>query len=152
MTLLRYGEMRKTAFAPGFDLIVYGFSAAEANRVMKKLGHPVLERGELLGRLAGLERPRKMADGFTTSLTKNEVKRLVLTLPSVLRERSKRFAPPLVSRVTDDDRLEMGEKAKMLMDSVRLMSDHMKMLRATRREWQENPGKLLQKDLGIEYC
>lgn len=152
MTLLRYGEMRKTGFAPGFDLVIYGFSAAEANRVMKRLGYPVFERGELLQRLKGLEKKRRLPSGFTTSLSNEEVKQLVLSLPSVLMERSKRSPPPLVSKVTEDDRLEMGHKARILMDSVRLMSDRVKLLRATGREWEDNPGKLLQKDLGIEYC
>jgi len=152
MTLLKYGEMRKTAFAPGFDLVVYGFSAAEANNVMKKRGYPLFERGELLSRLGGLEKKRRLADGFTTSLSREEVRQLVLCLPNVLLERSRRFAPPLVSKVTDDDRLEMGEKAKMLIDSVKIMADRVKTLRATGREWEDNPGKRLQTDLGIEYC
>ena len=152
MTLLRYGEMRKTAFAPGFDLVVYGFSAAEANSVMKRLGYPIFERGELLSRLSGLERKRKLPDGFTTSLSKDEVRALVKALPSVLMERARRQGAPLVSKVTDDDRLEMGEKARMLIDSVNLMADRVKTLRATGREWEDDRGKLLQKDLGIEFC
>ena len=144
--------MRKTAFAPGFDLVVYGFSAAEANNVMKRLGYPRFERGELLSRLGSLERKRRLADGFTTSLSKGEVRQLVIALPSVLMERSRRQGTPLVSRVTEDDKMEMSEKARMLIDSVNLMADRVKTLRATGREWEDDRGKLLQKDLGIEFC
>ena len=152
MTLLRYGEMRKTGFAPGFDLVVYGFSAAQANHVMKRLGYPVFERGELLNRLKCLERKRRLPSGFTTSLSRDEVKQLVMSLPGVLYPRPQRMGSPLVSRVTEDDQMETGEKARMLIDSVKSMADRVRVLRATGREWEDNPGKLLQKDLGIEYC
>ncbi|HSB46504.1 MAG TPA: hypothetical protein VLD37_00705 [Candidatus Bilamarchaeum sp.] len=151
MTLLKYGEMRKMAFAPGFDLIVYGFSAAEANSVMKRLGYPNFERGQILSRLARLEKERRMPDGFKTSLTRDEVRQLVLSLPSILFERPPRAPAPLVSAITDDDRMELGDRARMLMDSAKSMSDHIRTLRATGREWEANPGRLLEKDLGLEF-
>ena len=105
-----------------------------------------------LSRLGSLERKRRLADGFTTSLSKGEVRQLVIALPSVLMERSRRQGTPLVSRVTEDDKMEMSEKARMLIDSVNLMADRVKTLRATGREWEDDRGKLLQKDLGIEFC
>ncbi len=155
MTLLKYGEMRKSGFAPAFDLVVYGFSSAEAGHVMSRLGNPHFERGELLRRLRRLERIRKLPDGFTTSLTKDEVKAFVRCLPGLLLERSSRPAPrpaAAASPMTDDDRMEMSEKARSLISSVNHMSDRMKLIRVNGREWQESPSRLLQREIGIEFC
>jgi hypothetical protein len=152
MTLLRYGEMRKTGFAPAFDLIVYGFSAGEADRIVKSLGNPHFERGELLRRLRSLERVRKLPDGFTTCLSKDEVMRLVKSIPDILIERSRRVPSIRAHPMTDDDRMEMGEKARNLITSVNLMSDRMRLHRINGKEWQDNPGRLLQRDVGIDFC
>ncbi len=152
MTLLRYGEMRKQAFAPAFDLMLYGFSPGEACRVMKALGHPQLERGELLRRLRGLERPRKLHDGFTTSLSATEVRSLVLSLPRVLLERRKAIARELPAVMTDDDKADLDRKARELMRSAGLVSDRVRLLHVAGREWKENPNRLLQHEAGLEFC
>jgi hypothetical protein len=143
--------MRKTSFVPRFDLIVYGFSSAEANRIMHALRNPVFERGEILRRLRSLERGRMLPDGFTTSLSKGEVRRLVLCLPSVLYERPRRPAPAL-SRLGEEEKLDMDHKARMMMQAASIASERLKLLRAIGREWQENPGRLLKHEVGIECC
>ncbi len=155
MTLLRYGEMRKSGFAPACDLIVYGFSAGAADRVLRSLGNPLFERGELLRRLKSLERQRKLPDGFTTSLSKEEVISFVSCLPSLLGGRRPSAIPRPIARevpITDDDRMEMSDKARSLIYSVNLMSDRMRMTRLNGREWQDNRGMLLQRDVGLEFC
>ena len=155
MTLLRYGEMRKSGFAPAFDLIVYGFSSGAANEIIKALGNPSFERGELLRRLRSLERERKLPDGFTTCLSRDEVISLVRSLPGVLMERARREAPRGIAAavpMTDEDKTEMGEKARNLITSVNLMSDRMRLMRVQGREWQENPSRLLQHEVGIDFC
>jgi hypothetical protein len=152
MTLLRYGELRKLAFAPAFDLVVYGFSADEANRILRALGHPHFARGQIIGRLRQLERPRKLSDGYTACLAKEDVKRFVLCLPSALMERPKRAGRNLPPVMTDDERMELADKARLLMHSAKMLSERVRLLRASGREWQENPSRLLQKEMGIDYC
>ncbi len=155
MTLLRYGEMRNRGFAPACDLIVYGFSAREADRILRALGNPFFERGELLRRLKSLERARRLPDGYTTSLSKEEVVAFVVCLPGLLAGRGRSAAPRPIARespITDDDRQEMGDKARSLIYSVNLMSDRMRLVRLNGREWQENRGMLLQREVGLEYC
>jgi hypothetical protein len=152
MTLLKYGEMRKKAFAPVFDLAVYGFSAGQANRIMRALGHPAFERGELLRRLKSLERPRKLSGGFTACLTNNEVRGLVLSLPSLLLGRSERNPVKRFQPVTESDRVDMNERVRILIRSAKLLSERLKLLHAACLEWQENPAGLLQLEVGMEYC
>lgn len=140
------------AFAPTFDLIVYGFSSGEASRIIRALPSPSFERGELLRRLQRLERMRRLPDGYTTSLSREEVKAFVLRLPSLLVDRPARPAMKKAPLVSEDDRDEMSLKARALISSVNMMADRSRMLRATGREWQENRGKLLQREVGLEYC
>lgn len=155
MTLLKYGEMRKSGFAPAFDLVVYGFSSGKANEILGRLGNPRFERGELLKRLRHLERTRRLPDGFTTCLTKDEVIAFVCVRPDVLMERSSRERPRAIAAaapMTDDDMQEMGQKARNLISMVNLMSDRSRMMRIQGQEWRENPSMLLQRDVGIEFC
>ncbi len=155
MTLLRYGEMRKSGFAPACDLIVYGFSAREADRILRALGNPFFERGELLRRLKGLERTRRLPDGFTSSLSRDEVISFVTCLPGMLSGRGRSAVPrpiAIETPITDDDRMEMGDKARHLISSVNQMSDRMRLMRINGREWQANRGMLLQRDVGLEFC
>jgi hypothetical protein len=145
--------MRKTGFAPAVDLLIYGFSARQAAQIMGALGNPAFERGELLRRLRGLERPRRLNDGFTSSLSKGEVIAFVSVLPALLLQQHARAAfSPIAVPVTDDERDDLNQKAKALMRSAVQRMERMKLLRASGLEWKSNPGLQLQKEVGIDYC
>ncbi len=140
------------AFAPTIDLIFYGFSSGEANRIIMALKNPIFERGELLRRLKNLERTRKLSNGYTTNLSRAEVMAFVASLPSLLLDRSARAYSRPHPLMTDDDRDEMSLRARSLIASVNSMADRTKLLRVTGREWQKNRGLHLQRDVGLEFC
>ncbi|MEW6721823.1 MAG: hypothetical protein AB1324_01020 [Candidatus Micrarchaeota archaeon] len=145
--------MRKTGFAPAVDLLIYGFSARQAAHVMGALGSPGFERGELLRRLKDLERPRKLNDGFTSSLSRGEVIAFVSILPALLLQKPARASfSRSVEPVTDDERDDLNMKAKALMRSAVHTMERMKLLRASGMEWKSNPGLQLQREVGIEFC
>ena len=139
MSLVDDGKKRILGVAGAIDLVVYGFSAQEANHVMRAFFGRQLKKGELHEQLVSLERPRVLQDGFTTSLSRREVMNLVMALPSAIDPLRKR--PPRQAAQTFD----LDEMRQMARGFVHSMKDSFlkaKLTHLTGQDW--HPKRLLR--------
>lgn len=132
MSLVNNGETRIIGISGAIDLVVYGFSADETNSIMRRIPSKPFRRGEVFTRLTELERKRTLSDGFSTSLSRKEVRALVRALPCVLD--SSRRAPGASLPMLDLE--EMRQRATGFVRSFRDSLMSAKLMRMSREEWK----------------